>query len=160
MADNTPPGSFAGTTKGRRGPSLRIDWGTSADARTRIQRGGLQLAVLDTANGARVSHAVQLNPNGTAQRSAAPALNRFDPEARIVGDAPAFAQAARSLALAPHEHLVILLPRALADQARLAQRTFIRRQGHRWEDVAVTTAVLDPASDGLRARVTGLHVVR
>ena len=59
-------------------------------------------------------------PNGNAQRDAAPALHRFDPEARIVGTAPAFAQAARTLGLAPHEHLVI----PLTDHARLAQRTF------------------------------------
>jgi|GEM_PF-3578779 len=159
-ADDTASGSFAGNTNGRRGPTLRIDWGTPADALARVRRGGLQLAVLNTASGARITHAVRLTPDGGAQRDAAPALHRFDPEARIVGNAPAFAQAARSLGLASHEHLVILLPRPLADQARLAQRTFIRRQGHRWEDVAVTTAVLDAAADGLRARVTGLHVVR
>lgn len=153
-------GSFAGNTKGRRGPSLRIDWGSPAAALERIERGGLQLAVLGTTGGTRITHAVQLSANGTAQRSAPPALNRFDAEARIVGDAPAFAHAAHALNLAPGEHLVILLPRALADQARLAQRTFIRRQGHRWEDVAVTTAVLDPVRDGLRARVTGLHPVQ
>lgn len=127
LVDHPHPGDFQGDSKGITRPILRIDWGTSTQARSIVVSGELRLVTLDVGG----SISAEIIPSGADwRRIEGPAVNLsgYSNRVRIVDNTPAFARAASHRR--PGEHLALVLPLSVehvvrSEQARAASRAAV-----------------------------------
>ena len=106
------PGDFAGDPQGRRGPDLRIDWGTDQEARAALEAGGMLIVVLNGQGPKPVITQQVVREEGVwRRRSYRPAgATVFSNRLRIVDDVPAFREVRDTVRLSARERLAVVVP--------------------------------------------------
>jgi len=106
------PGDFAGATKAKGPPELRIDWGTGDQALDTLDAGDMILVVLDREGDRVVIGQKVVYDAGVWRRSPyQPAgTTQYSNRLRIVDQVPAFGAANAAVNLHGQERLAVLLP--------------------------------------------------
>ena len=117
VAEATPtqipgPGDFAGATKQKGPPELRIDWGTGDQALDTLDAGDMILVVLDReGDNVVIDQKVVYDAGVWRRRPYQPVgATRYSNRLRIVDGVPAFGGANAAVNLRGEERLAVLLP--------------------------------------------------